>query len=283
MRIFAVSDLHADVCDAGDCALRTLARRVNAEGRPGDVLLIGGDIAIDDAGIARCLDLFAPFAGAKGAVAGNHDIWVRGSAHASSLARHVAVQDIFRSRNFVPLEEEAMVVDGIGFVGAMGWYDGTFKDPGLHIDDHAYETKTLPGTDGPIWADAIRARWGATDAEVSAWQIRKLEARLAEVRGAREVVALVHHVPTKRLLPYPHARWLVPAHWRFANAFLGSERLSETLAKVPEVRTVVNGHIHRSGGVSHRGARYVSIGGDYDAKQLLVIDRGRVGRQSFAP
>lgn len=282
MRIFAVSDLHADVCDAGDSALSALAERVNAEGRPDDVLLVGGDIAVDDAGIARCLDLFAPFQGAKGAVAGNHDVWIRGTSYATSLDRHWAVQRIFRSRGFVPLEEESMVVNGVGFVGAMGWYDGSFRDPGLGFDDRAYETKTMPGTDGPIWADAIRASWGASDAEVCDWQVRKLQARLAEVRGAREVVALVHHVPTRRLLPLPHARWLVPKHWRFANAFLGSERLAETLASAPQVRTVVNGHIHRSGTVRHRGARYVSIGGDYDAKQLLTIEDGRVSRMPFA-
>ncbi len=281
MRIFAISDLHADVSGDGDRALRELAAHVIAEGRPEDVLLIGGDIAVDDAGIARCLDLFSPFRGRKGAVAGNHDVWLRGTPHADSLARHAYVQDIFRSRGFVPLEEEALVVGDVGFVGAMGWYDGSFKEDALGIDDGAYASKTPPWSDRPIWADAIRARWGASDKEVTAWQLRKLEARLADVGGVREVVALVHHVPTARLLPLPHARWLVPKAWRFANAFLGSERFSETLTRA-RVRTVINGHIHRSGQVKIGGTRFCSIGGDYDRKQLLVVDEGRIGRQSFA-
>lgn len=282
MRIFAISDLHADVCGEGDSALRGLAARINAEGRPEDVLLIGGDIAIDDAGIERCLDLFVPFRGRKAAVAGNHDVWNFGTVHAHALARHARVQDIFRSRGFVPLEEEVLVVGDVGFVGAMGWYDGSFKDPGLGIDDGAYASKTPPWSSGPIWADALRADWGASDAEVTAWQLRKLEARLADVARVREVVALVHHVPTRSLLPFPNARWLVPKPWRFANAFLGSERFSELLGRSPNVRTVINGHIHRSGQVKIGAARYCSIGGDYDSKQLLVIDEGRIGRQSFS-
>lgn len=281
-RTFAISDLHADVSGEGDDALRGLAAHINAAGRPEDVLLIGGDIGTDDASIARCLDLFRPFRGKKGAVAGNHDIWIHGTSYKDSLARHRAVQDIFRAGGFTPLEEEALVVGDVGYVGAMGWYDGTFSETALGIGEEAYASKTMPGHDRPIWADALRARWGASDKEVTAWQLGKLRARLADVAGVRDAIALVHHVPTTKLLPFPNARWLVPKAWRFANAFLGSERFSETLGGAPNVRTVVNGHIHRSGEAEIGGKRYCSIGGDYDKKQLLVIDDGCVARKAFA-
>lgn len=282
MRIFTISDLHAGVSPKGDSVLRGLAAHIVAEGRSHDVLLVGGDIAIDDAGIAECLGLFRDFRGQKAAVAGNHDIWIDGGAHVDSMSRHRKVQDIFRTSSFVPLEEEPLIVGGVGFVGAMGWYDGSFIDESLGISQQAYATKTPPWSDRPIWNDAVYAKWNATDQSVTDWQLNKLSDRLIEVANLREVVALIHHVPSKQLLPYPNARWMVPKVWRFANAFLGSERISELLSRFPNVRTVVNGHVHFVGEAKIGQTSYFSIGGDYDSKQLLLIEGGRAVRRSFS-
>jgi hypothetical protein len=84
------------------------------------------------------------------------------------------------------------------------------------------------------------------------------------------------------LLAFPRARWLVPKQWRFANAFLGSSRLSETLEADPRVKLVVNGHIHMSGHVSSNSVEYHSIGGDYFAKQLLAFDGRHVLRTTVS-
>jgi predicted phosphohydrolase len=262
--------------------LRRLVTYINAEGRSEDVLLVGGDIAIDDAGIAACLARFRDFPGKKAAVAGNHDIWIdRDDSHTSSSERHYKVQDIFRASGFVPLEEEPLIVDGVGFVGAMGWYDGSFIDKSLGISDQAYATKTPPWSHQAVWADAFMTKWHCSDKEVADWQLDKLRAGLNRVSGLREIVTLVHHVPTGLLLPFPRARWLVPRKWRFANAFLGSNRFSELIGRFPNVSTVMSGHIHRSGEVLLDGRRYLSIGGDYDSKQLLTIKNARVSRRSF--
>jgi 3',5'-cyclic AMP phosphodiesterase CpdA len=279
--MYAISDLHEGLRQSGDRAIQAMADHVNAEGRPEDVLLVGGDIAIDDSGIRQCLRRFSGFPGKKGAVAGNHDIWVSRREGRDSFERHRRVQELFRRHGFTPLEMEPLVVGDVGFVGAMGWYDGSFKDPGLGIDDRAYATKTPPWSDGPVWNDAYYAMWHASDAEVAVWQEERLRDRLEAVRGVREVVAILHHLPTSRLLPWPRFRRLVPKRWRFANAFLGSERFAEVLGREPAVRTVLCGHVHRAASVRLGHRRYHSIGGDYDRKQLLVIEDGRIERRTF--
>ncbi len=225
----------------------------------------------------RCLALFAGFPGKRAAIAGNHDVWCFDGRDA--LERYRGLPDLFRRSGFHPLEEEPFVRDGVGFAGAMGWYDLSFRDEDLGIPPESYRDKCYPGREPAIWGDVLHARWHADDAAVAAWQADRLERQLASLAGAKDVIVVLHHVPTKQLLFHP--RCLVPRHWRFLNAFLGSERLSAIALRARGVSLVVNGHVHMAGAVTMGDTRFVSIGGDYRTKQLVVKDGRRVMRLAF--
>ena len=276
---FFASDLHYGVNAKGDSSVERLADKLSREGSDRDALFLGGDLATDDDQVRRCLRLFHGFRGRRYAILGNHDVWVRGGDN--SLARHARLQHLMADEGFHPLEEQSAVVDGWGLVGALGWYDYSFKDK-LGIADKNYREKRDPISGAVIWSDARNVSWSMDDVEATDWQVGHLQTRLAEIRGAERVLALIHHVPHKDLLAFPKARWLVPRQWRFANAFLGSNRLSETLEADPRVKLVVNGHIHMAGHVTHGSVEYHSIGGDYFSKQLLAFDGRRIQRATVS-
>lgn len=274
--IYCISDLHYGSSEAGDRAVRALATRLVCESTEADILLVGGDIASDDDAINACLSLFKPFAGTRAAIAGNHDVWVE--AGRSSWDRYERLPGIFRKAGFHALEEEPLRIGSLGIVGAMGWYDGSFRED-IGVPDASYERKFDP-TLGIGWGDGSFVHWQYSDQEMTGLQAERLERQLETVRGCDRVIALVHHLPTKRLLFHP--RWLVPRQWRFANAYLGADRFSEVINRYRNVCHIVNGHIHMSRSVIVGGQRYSSIGGDYENKQLLLLDGDRTARRTFS-
>lgn len=278
MKVFIASDLHYGVGEKGNGSVRALAKHVCAEGTENDVLLLGGDLATDDAHIQTCLALFSGFSGKRAAIAGNHDVWVHDGRN--SLERYKGLPSLFRACGFHPLEEEPFIAGDIGFAGAMGWYDLTFREDGIHVPREAYRSKVYPGPESVVWGDAIHAKWGCADEDVAEWQRSRLERQLRQLGGTRETIVLTHHVPTKDLLARP--RFLVPRMWRFLNAFLGSERLGETVRRITPNGSVINGHIHMSGSTRKGATSFLSIGGDYQEKQLVIKEGRNTNRMTFA-
>jgi 3',5'-cyclic AMP phosphodiesterase CpdA len=265
---YITSDLHYGANKRGDLATARLAQ--HALEHPADALLIGGDIGEGVENIARCLALFQGFEGLKLAVPGNHDVWTKDEDHAphdASWTLHEEVlPQVFAQHGFHPLHLSPARLGGLVFVGSMGWYDYSFRDD-IGIDLPHYQSKTPPWSLWPIWNDARYARFPFDDPALVELLHERLRAQLDHLDPAAQVVALVHHVVTKELLVHP--RWMVPKEWRYANAFLGAERLGELLTGDPRVSQVFCGHIHRAKTV-HRGAcALTTVGGDYKQKQLL--------------
>jgi len=277
MKTFFASDLHYGVNGEGDAAVRSLAEHLRSpRTSKDDILILVGDLATNDATLRECLALFSGFTGRKFAVAGNHDVWLEEDL--SSWTRYRRLSVLFRAAGFHPLEDEPVVIDGVGIAGAMGWYDYSFKDEELGIPMEAYRSKTPPGQVRPVWNDANLVRWGMTDEEVTRWQAERLERHLMALEGCREKILAIHHVPTKRLLFHP--RCLVPVEMRYANAFLGSETFGE-IACLYGVSFVVNGHIHMAGAARIGKTSFMSIGGGYRSKQLIIREKGRSTRAMF--
>lgn len=278
--IFATSDLHYGMRPVSDAATRRLAAHLKGA-RSTDVLLLAGDLGVGDETIAECLALFRDFPGAKLAIPGNHDVWVPPDVGINSHERRTRLPKLFRAAGFHPLEDGPITIDGVGFAGCMGWYDYSFRDASLGYPDACYVSKCEPGSAEPVWGDAQYVRWPWSDAEITEREIARLDAHLQQLAQAREVVVVTHHLPTSRLLFRP--RVLVPKFWRFANAFLGSERLGETIARYPSVRLALCGHIHepRETTVGHQ--HFATVGGDYGRKALLSYDGSRIKRQWFSP
>lgn len=269
MRIYITSDLHLGVDAKGDKIVEKLAQYVSQIGTKDDVLLIAGDIGSDDVSIANCLQLFRSFPGKKLAIAGNHDIWVA-RRRDTSLERYKRLSDIFSANGFHALEDEPVVLNGIGFAGAMGWYDRSFQDK-IRVPNWYYELKSFPGKG--TWNDANNVKWPFIDEQAVDWQVARLEQQLEALKtaGVSRMIVGIHHVPTKKLLFHP--RWLLSKTMRFFNTFLGSERFAELLeANNHVVEHVVCGHIHRAADTKRNGVHYHSIGGGYKNKQLVTLD-----------
>ncbi len=281
MNFFLTSDLHYGVNPSGNAATAKLAAELQKRAQPEDVLVLAGDIAAGDAALAHCLSLFAGFPGRKCYVLGNHDIW---SEMDEAEVRIWMAANALRWHGFAPLDgDEPLIIGSVGLAGNMGWYDYSFVEPELGIPQAHYESKTYPGEASPRWRDALYARWNMTDPAVTDVFVRRLEKQLCRLDAdprVREVIVVTHHVPTKHLRQQP--RCLVPRRWRFANAFLGSERFAEVIAAHGKVRLAACGHIHQSRLVRLGEKEFLSIGSDYRSKELVTWDGYACRRETFS-
>jgi predicted phosphohydrolase len=254
----------------------------------GDVLVVIGDTAVADGDMMeRCLSRFT-FTGPKLFVAGNHELWTNGSdsyeIFTTTLPKRV------RDLGWHWLETDPFVAGDLAIVGSVGWYDYSFASPELGIPRRFYAAKISPGaaerfasmaplfetTDDilPI-AREIIARWndgkfvklGRGDDVFLQEILDRLERQLMSLSHMKHVIACIHHVPLRELLPPPHS-----AQWDFAKAFMGSERIGQILLACPNVRNVFCGHSHLARDVMVGDIHAINIGSGYRLKMFRTLD-----------
>ena len=200
------------------------------------------------------------------------------------------------------LEGHPTEVGGLTVVGSMGWYDYSFAQPGLCIPKRFYAAKVSPGAaarlsefaalfdkvdpDDPEQARAsdvnehalqIVARWndgrhvklpqGFTDETLLDRLLHRLDSDLQSVAPSRPILAAVHHLPFRELLPPPHS-----AQWDFVKAYLGSEKIGQLLLRYPNVTRVFCGHSHLPAQVRMGSMDVVNIGSGYRWKTFHTLD-----------
>ncbi len=277
--IFIAGDLHFEHNHLGDKAVRKLAKYICEKSNTEDTLCLCGDIGSSEDSLNTALKLFHNFRGKKCAVLGNHDIWVFDES--DSLNQMRRSHKIMENHGFHPLEEKPLFLTNFAIVGSMGWYDYSFKDENLGIDQSFYEDKIYPNSRQIIWNDALYVKWNYSDAEAVEYFANKLSMHLNETQNAKQVIAIMHHVPLKKLLFHP--RWLVPKSYRFTNAFLGSERFSHIFAKYKKVSNIFCGHAHMSREISTEGKKYICLGGDYFNKEIIEMNGRQIRRITIKP
>jgi 3',5'-cyclic AMP phosphodiesterase CpdA len=257
---------------------------MNREG--GDVLLLAGDSGVADGDILeQCLSRFT-FTGPKLFVAGNHELWSgRPDTYAiftEELPRRV------RAMGWQWLETDPFVAQDVAIVGTVGWYDYSFAQRSLGIPDRFYASKISPGAARHIggyeslfgddvspealdvvarWNDGKFVKLGRSDEDFLDECLARLNAACEANRTARQIVAAVHHLPFRQLLPPPKSN-----QWDFAKAYLGSERLGQALLKYPNVSTVFCGHSHLPGEVTVDHIHAINIGSGYRHKTFRTMD-----------
>jgi hypothetical protein len=99
--------------------------------------------------------------------------------------------------------------------------------------------------------------------------LARLEAQLASPRvaSAAAVVAAVHHVPFRELLPGGRHE-----QRDFAKAFLGSGRIGETLLRHPNVRHAFCGHSHFAAEAQVGQIHAINVGSGYRWKTFHTLD-----------
>lgn len=285
MRLLITADLHYNH-PRSKAAAEELIDQMNAAG--GDVLVLAGDTAVADGDwLEACLSRFK-FPGPKLFVAGNHELWTGGddsyALFSSDLPRRV------RAVGWHWLETEPFVAGDVAVVGSVGWYDYSFAAPALGIPARFYAAKISPGAalrssqfaslfeppeDISPLAREVVARWNdgryvklhRSDTDFLQEILDRLGNQLMALRDKRKIVACVHHLPFRELLPPPHS-----AQWDFAKAFLGSERIGRLLLALPNVRDVFCGHSHLAASARIGEINAVNIGSGYRLKKYSVLD-----------
>lgn len=233
MKIIIASDLHYQE-DNYD-RVEEFIQSINETGA--ETLFILGDIASGVILTSKCLQLFRDFKLGKYFIAGNHDIW---SKNFNSLEIYNGfLPNIGKKFDFKFLEGQPIIINGIGFVGTIGWYDYSFRDKDWDIPFEYYLNKSIP--DVTTWVDKLMVNWDLIDGDFTNQTIKNLEEDIKMVyEKSQRMVCLCHHVPFFELLPDENNEIS-----RFYRAFSGSEKIGKLINKYPKIKYVFCGHTHR--------------------------------------
>ena len=291
MRILVTADLHYDIRRS----------RHPTEELAAEALQVGGDCLVlvgDTAGrslepLKECLRLFEKFPGRKFLVPGNHCLWCNPGE--SSMDRYEdLIPAAAAEEGFSVLDHEPAIIDGVGLVGSVGWYDYAFRDTALAIPLPFYRAKISPGAAaryethddlldahrhelterhfdlGARWMDGEYVQIQLTDEAFVDLLVDKLAGQLAATADlSNQVVAFLHHVPFAGLVPENR-----PDRFAFAAAYMGSPRFGEILLACDKLTHVYCGHSHWPARHRVGGVEVVNVGSNYIHKHLEVLDLG---------
>ena len=231
-----------------------------------DVLAIGGDIAVPRDGLlAECLSHFASAAPTLLVVPGNHDLWVDGDGMDSLTRWEAEFPAAAAEAGFACLDVAPVVVNNVGFVGTIGWYDYSFASDDLPWTHEQYAAKELPGR--LVWNDGRRIKWHMADAEFTEMVAARLLEHVAEVRDSvRSIVAVTHHLPFAEIMGERQG------DARFVEAYLGSRALGDVLLSEPKVCVSLSGHSHRPARATVGHVRAIAVGSGYRTKRFTVLE-----------
>jgi len=270
--VLATADLHYGLYPAGDRATEELARHVCDSSA--DALVIAGDLAdVDVENLAACLELFNAFDGLKLLVPGNHDLWtISGS---SEQIYREELPRVAREAAFHVLDTGPVVRGDLAFIGSIGWYDYSFRNPHLGLSTEDYRRKSIPGLCS--WNDRRYVRWDMEDEEFTELCLSTLRRHYSRIEPKVDrVVCVLHHVPFAGLL---YETGDVPLE--FCRAYMGSERFGQLLLRSEKVCYVICGHRHGVATCQEDALKAFVVGSDYSHKRLLELDLDRRESESI--
>jgi len=291
MRLLVTADLHYDSPRSRE-PVRALAEEACRGG--GDVLVLVGDTAgVAHQPLRECLALFGEFPGRRFLVPGNHCLWCL--LEEDSIQRYEEILPaIAAEAGFSVLDHEPDVIEATGLVGSVGWYDYSYRERRLKIPLEFYKAKVSPGAAEKFsehrhlletyrgkladwhmnmnarWMDGVRVRMNMTDEEFLDYLVGKLRGQLDRFQadaGVRRVVAFVHHLPFRQLVPTGR-----PPVLAFAAAYMGSDKIGRVLADCPKLTHVFCGHSHWRDAVQIEKIKVINVGSTYTQKHLEVLD-----------
>jgi len=209
--VAAIGDLH--VTEQGEKRYRELFAEISDQA---DVLVLCGDLTnFGKTGEAELLaeDLRGCSIPVVG-VLGNHDF---------ECGQPEKVTEILHQAGMTMLDDQAAVIEGVGFAGVKGFIGGFGR-----------------GELGAFGEEAIKVF-----VDESIHEARKLENALRSLRTER-AMAVLHYAPIAET---------VEGEPKEIFPFLGSSRLAEAVDRFDNVKAVVHGHAHRGAfkGATPRG------------------------------
>lgn len=242
MRVFAVSDLHADYAEN----MKWVHRLSRVEYR-NDVLLLAGDVS----DLPGCLEevfqqLTARFATVM-FVPGNHELWVQRCRTRTSLEKFDLIQSIARVHG---IQTSLYARDGVLFVPLLGWYDYSFGTPGEQLREG--------------WMDFHACVWPEGFDEASVTRHFLALNRIPRTKSEDVVISISHFLPRLDVMPR-----YVPASRSYLHPVLGTKLLEE---QVRSLRSAVHvyGHSHVNQTVRLDGTLYVNNALGYPSEAYMT-------------
>jgi predicted phosphohydrolase len=260
MKIAFTSDVHYDISPQNREFLPHLLDAVMRQSP--DVFVIAGDIANSLPAMDEALSLFGGLSCRKLMVPGNHDLWVSTTAARKgkdSWHKYTsAIPEVCRKHGFESIASDPIVIDSIGFVGSVGWYDFSLRDRRLDDvysrDDYDLGVLMDKRFETGIWNDMRFTHW-LRHPDSPDWRRRKMTMTAPEVFErvldffGRKVAEILDR--TEGLVAVIHTTPFAACMRRTTNpdpfdAYGGSERLGKLLLELSAARRIycLCGHAH---------------------------------------
>jgi predicted phosphodiesterase len=244
MRVFALSDIHVDY-DANARWVAKLSRSDYLD----DVLILAGDVSDSLDRFSRCIEAFVQRFRKVFFVPGNHDLWViRDEAGMDSIEKFDKVR---QAATGCGATLRAEVVDEVGIIPLLGWYDNSFGAPEPSLRD--------------IWMDYRACRWPDAWSDLDITNYFVAQNDLADVRKGRFTISFSHFLPRIDLMPN-----FIPIEKRNIYPVLGSTRLEGLVRDIgPDIHVYGHSHVNRS--VIIDGVNYVNNAFAYPHEERIAF------------
>lgn len=243
MRITALSDLHLDyirirngIKEEDIIDLLEKIKNKILSFNP-DVFVFAGDISKKVKDIEIFLNVFKDLSFYKIFVPGNHDVWIENGEDSFEKYRKT-LRRLSEKYNFHYLPASPLVIEKIGFVGSLGWYD--YSLGGEDFCNEEYEKgkyKNLKWREIYWKLVSFKDDKGnkLSNLEVCKIMQKELRNQIREVEDKVEIiVAVIHTLPFEDLIFTKN----------FFSAYLGSKFLGNILLKSEKVKYLICGHEH---------------------------------------
>lgn len=273
MRIFAISDIHADYREnrrwLHDLSMVDFAR---------DALIVAGDISHERRLLDEVLQVLVERFSTVFFVPGNHDLWLRDGTSADSLAKLRDVLAACAAHGVLTSPRRlgaAGDLDPVWVVPLFSWYDRP-EDAGASL----YVPKAGEDPTLSMWADSWEIRWPEGEAVRPAQRFLEMnEARVDEARLG-PVITFSHFLPRPELM-YPTAAELIDTERPLADPVpsFNFSRVAGTLDLDDQLRRAgslihIYGHQHRNRRWFFDGVLYISHGLAYPRERSTGRIRG---------
>ena len=264
-KIIVLSDIHWDYKDNKSLWIEYLDKLKNNNY---DILLNCGDTSSYNEQYIEALKECSNICKNILTVQGNHDVWLREEDNGiNSWEKYLNRNKLISDMGFHSLDSNPYIINKIGFVGNMGWYDYSFKDKIVYDkyiknDPMAYylyfHKKIFP--DGLArWNDAIMVDWGKNDREMTKYFSDLLEKDIIKIENDCDIICVIlHHVPISRMLVKKDD------HWNMGNAFSGSKIFGDIIKRHNKIKYVFCGHTHSYFNKIIKGIQYINVGSGYN-------------------
>ncbi|OLS23649.1 MAG: 3',5'-cyclic adenosine monophosphate phosphodiesterase CpdA [Candidatus Heimdallarchaeota archaeon LC_2] len=162
MKLVMFSDPHIDIQEKRGYPKFLVQLNEYLESIEPDIILVTGDIAGSTSYIQKFLEGIFTSAKKKIYCPGNHDIWVNSKAHDASWTKYYQIlPQLSTELGWHYLPNQPLIVNNVAFVGTMGWYDYSTRNPiwDDKISILEYSSKYNKSS-GAIWMDREYAKFG---------------------------------------------------------------------------------------------------------------------------